>query len=74
MKYPFYLHPGDVVSFDGRPCQVLSVNDCAAVIAIPQDPRTFKTVMGKTVTITRAHKRERICPDSPLTIIERANP
>ena len=74
MTETFYLRAGDVVRFDGRPCKILSVNDCAAVIAIPQDPRTFKTVMGKTVTITRATKRERICPDSPLTIIERANP
>ena len=67
----FYLRAGDVVRFDGQPCQILSVNDCSAVVAVPRDPRTFKTIMGKTVTIQPSPALVRISPNSELPILNR---
>ena len=71
MNSPFYLRAGDIVRFNGQPCQILSVNDCSAVVAVPRDPRTFTTIMGKTVTIQPSPKLERISPNSEIEILNR---
>jgi len=70
----FYLAPGDVIAYAGTICRVLSVNDCSALVAIPQPKRTFTTLWGKTVTIQPSPKLERISPDSCVPILERATP
>ena len=70
----YYLAPGDVIAYAGTICRVLRVNDCSALVAIPQPQRTFTTLWGKTVTIARPTKLEHISPDSCVPIIERATP
>jgi hypothetical protein len=66
-----YLHAGDVIAYAGQCCHVLRVNDCAAVVALPQRPRTFTTRWGKIITIQPGPKRERISPNSCVPIIHR---
>ena len=74
MNSPFYLRAGDVVLWQRQACRILSVNESCAVVAVPRDPRTFTTIMGKTVTIQPAPKRERISPNSELPILNRNTP
>ena len=71
MNSPFYLRAGDVVRYNGQPCQILAVNESCAVVAVPRDPRTFTTIMGKTVTLQPGPKRDRISPNSELEILNR---
>jgi hypothetical protein len=66
-----YLRAGDVIAYAGRVCHVIRVNDCAAVVALPQAPRTFTTLWGKTITIQPGPKLERISPNSCVPIIHR---
>ena len=46
----FTLRIGDIVEYAGRPCQIIRVSDCAAVVAVVQKPRTIIPRFGKPVT------------------------
>ena len=63
------LRPGQTVLFQRRPCQVLRVNDCSALIAIPQPPRTITTRFGKSITIQPKPALARIAPDSDIPVL-----
>ena len=67
----YTLRAGDVVEYAGQPCQVLRVNDCAAIIAVIQKPRTITPRFGKPVTIQPSPKLERISAQSEIPILNR---
>ena len=67
----FRLQPGDIIKFDGEPCRVIRVNDCAAVIAVRKPARSFTTLFGKTVTIQPGPALVRISPNSETEILNR---
>jgi hypothetical protein len=67
----YRLQAGDLVRYDGQPCRVLRVSDCAAVVAVTRAPRTFTTLLGKTVTLRPSPKLERISPNSEIEILNR---
>ena len=67
----FRLQPGDIIKFDGEPCRVIRVNDCAAVIAVRKPARQFTTLFGKTVTIQPGPALVRISPNSETEILNR---
>ena len=67
----YRLRAGDVIRFEGKPCQVLRVNDCAAVVAVTRQARTFTTLFGKTITIQPKPALVRISPDSEIEILNR---
>ena len=71
MNNSFRLHAGDVIAYAGQPCPVVRVNDCAAVVAVAQKPRTITPRFGKPVTIQPAPKLERISATSALPILNR---
>ena len=68
---PFRLHAGDLIRYQGQPCRVLRVSDCAAVVAITRPARTFTTLFGKTVTFQPSPALARISPNSELPILNR---
>ena len=65
------LRAGDIVQYAGKPCRVIRVSDCAAVVAVVQKPRTITPRFGKPVTIQPAPKLERISPNSEIPILNR---
>ena len=67
----FRLRPGDLIQFDGQPCRVLRVTDCAAVVAIKKAPRAFTTIFGVQVRIQPRPALVRISPNSDLPILNR---
>ena len=67
----FRLRPGDVIALEGKPCPVLRVTDCAAVVAVARPARTFTTLFGKTVTIQPKPALVRISPNAELPILNR---
>jgi len=67
----YTLRAGDVVEYAGQPCEVLRVNDCAAVVAVIQKPRTIKPRFGKPVTIQPSPKHAWISPNSEIPILNR---
>jgi len=67
----YTLRAGDVVEYAGQPCRVLRVNDCAAVVAVIQKPRTIKPRFGKPVTIQPSPKHAWISPNSEIPILNR---
>jgi hypothetical protein len=67
----FRLRAGDVIRFEGQPCRVLRVSDCAAVIAVTKAPRTFTTLFGVQVKIQPKPALVRICADSEVPILNR---
>ena len=67
----YTLRAGDVVEYAGQPCKVLRVNDCAAVVAVIQKPRTITPRFGKPVTIQPAPKHAWISPNSEIPILNR---
>ena len=67
----YTLRAGDVVEYAGQPCKVLRVNDCAAVVAVIQKPRTIKPRFGKPVTIQPSPKHAWISPNSEIPILNR---
>jgi len=71
MNTHFRLKPGDVIRLEGKPCPVLRVNDCAAVVAMARPARTFTTLFGKTVHIQPKPALVRISPNSELPILNR---
>ena len=67
----FRLRAGDVIRFDGKPCRVVRVTDCAAVVAVTKPARTFTTLAGKTVTLQPSPALVRISPNSEIQILNR---
>jgi len=56
---------------DGKPCRVVRVNDCAAVVAVARAARTFTTIFGKTVRIQPKPALVRISANSETEILNR---
>lgn len=71
---PFRLRAGDLVLFERKACRVLRVNDCAAVLAVSQSPRTFTTRWGKAVSLQPKPAFVRISPNSEAEILSRPTP
>jgi hypothetical protein len=65
------LRAGDLIRFEGQPCRVLRVSECAAVIAVTKAPREFTTLFGVTVKIQPKPALVRICADSEVPILNR---
>jgi hypothetical protein len=72
--YPFRLRAGDVVRLDGKPCHVIRVTDCSAVVAVTRPPRQFTTLAGVVVKLQPKPAFVRISPQSDIPIISRQNP
>ena len=68
---PYRLRAGDVIRYDGKPCRVVRVTDCAAVVAVTKPARTFTTLAGKTVTLQPSPALVRISPNSEIQILNR---
>ena len=68
---PYRLRAGDVIRYDGKPCRVVRVTDCAAVVAVTKPARTFTTLAGKTVTLQPSPALVRISPNSDIEILNR---
>ena len=67
----YTLRAGDIVEYAGQPCQVLRVNESAAVVAVIQKPRTITPRFGKPVTIQPSPKLEHISPQSEIPLLNR---
>ena len=67
----FHLRAGDVIQLDGKPCRVLRVTDCSAVVAVTKLPREFTTLSGVRVRIQPKPALVRICPNSEVPILNR---
>jgi hypothetical protein len=65
------LRAGDVIRFEGKPCRVIRVNDCAAVVAVTKPPREFTTLFGVHVRIQPKPALVRISPNSEIEILNR---
>ena len=68
---PYRLRSGDVVLFENRPCPVLRVSDCAAVIAVNKPSRQFTTIWGVTVRIRPKPALVRISSNALCPILKR---
>ena len=66
-----HLRAGDVIRFEGKPCRVVRVSDCAAVVAVARPARTFTTLFSKTITIQPKPALVRICANSEVPILNR---
>ena len=71
--YPFKLRAGDVILFEQQPCEVLRVNDCAAVIAVTRPAREFTTLFGKQVRFQPKPRLVRISPNSEAAVLRLAS-
>ena len=71
MNNSFRLHVGDVIRFEGKPCRVVRVNDCAAVVAVAKQPREFTTLFGVRVRTQPKPALVRISPNSEIEILNR---
>lgn len=71
LQYPFRLHAGDVIRFDGRLCRVLRVNECVAVVIMNRPVRDFKTRFDKPVRFQPPPTMFRISPQSAVEILNR---
>ena len=69
MNNSFRLRAGDVIRFEGQPCRVVRVNDCASVVAVAKQPREFTTLFGVGVRIQPKAALVRISPDSEIEIL-----
>lgn len=67
----FRLRPGDVIRLDGKPCPIVRVTDCAAVVAVTKPAREFTTLLGKRVRIQPKPALVRISPNAELEILNR---
>ena len=70
-SHPFRLRAGDTVRYDGKPCPIVRVTECAAVLAIARPPRESVTVFGKTVRIQPKPALVRISANSEIPILNR---
>ena len=68
---PFRLRAGDVIRFENKPCSVLRVTDCAAVIAVARPPKEFTTLFGVRVRIQPKPALVRISSNSECPILSR---
>lgn len=68
---PYRLRAGDVILFENRPCPVLRVSDCAAVIAVNKPSRQFTTIWGEEVCIKPKPALVRISSNSLCPILKR---
>lgn len=68
---PFRLRAGDVVRLAGKPCHVLRVTDCSAVVAVPKQPREFTTIFGVRVRIQPKPGLVHISSQSEVPILNR---
>jgi hypothetical protein len=73
-SYPFRLRAGDVILLQGKPCRVLHITDCSAVVAVTKQPRKFTTLCGIQVRIQPKPGLVRISPDSEVPILYRYQP
>jgi len=71
MTNTYTLRVGDLVEYAGKPCRIIRVSDCAAVVAVIQNPRTITPRFGKPVTIQPRPKLERISTQSQIPILNR---
>jgi hypothetical protein len=71
MTNSYTLRAGDLVEYDGQPCRVVRVNECAAVIEVIQPPRNFTTRFGKTVTFKPKPKLQRMSANAIIPILNR---
>jgi hypothetical protein len=71
LNSPYRLRAGDVVLFENRPCPVLRVSDCAAVIAVNKPSRQFTTLFGVSVRIRPKPALVRISCNSLCPILKR---
>ena len=71
MNNSYRLRAGDVIRFEGKPCRVVRVNDCAAVVAVTKQPREFTTLFGVRVRIQPKPALVRISPNSETEILNR---
>ena len=69
---PYRLRADDVICYEGKPCPVLRVTECAAVVAVEQPPREFTTIFGKRVRIQPKPRLVRISSNSTVPILKRA--
>jgi hypothetical protein len=60
-----------VIEMDGKPCPIVRVTECAAVVAVAQAWREFTTLAGKRVQLQPAPKLVRISPNSECEILNR---
>ncbi|HZM02015.1 MAG TPA: hypothetical protein VFC44_03240 [Candidatus Saccharimonadales bacterium] len=67
----FRLRAGDVIRLEGKPCRVLRVTDCSAVVAVTKHVREFTTLFGVRVRIQPKPGLVRICPNSEVPILNR---
>jgi hypothetical protein len=70
-NHPYRLRAGDLVRYAGQPCNVVRVNDCAAVVAVKKPAREFTTLFGVRVRIQPKPALVRISPQSEITILNR---
>ena len=70
-NHPYRLRAGDRVSYAGQPCNVVRVNDCAAVVAVTKPAREFTTLFGVRVRIQPKPALVRISPQSEIPILNR---
>ena len=68
---PYRLREGDIVRYEGEPCPVVRVNDCAAVVAVARPAREFTTLFGKRVRLQPKPALVRISPQSEIPILNR---
>jgi len=67
----FRLRAGDLIRWQGKPCRVLRVNDCAAVVAVTKAAREFTTLFGVRVRIQPKPGLVRLSPNSETEILNR---
>lgn len=65
------LREGDLVRSNGQVVRVERVTPTAAYVALPREPRTFTTIMGKTVTVKPKPNTVAISNNSELPILNR---
>jgi hypothetical protein len=70
---PYRLRAGDIIRLDGKPCPVIRVSDCAAVVEVERPAREFQTIFGKAVRIQPKPKLVRISSNSLVPILNRGN-
>lgn len=70
-NHPYRLRAGDLVRYAGQPCNVVRVNDCAAVVAVARPAREFTTLCGVRVRIQPKPALVRISPQSEIPILNR---
>jgi len=69
--YPFRLRAGDIIKLDNRLGRILRVNECSAVVLMPQPVRQFKTRFDKPVRFQPPPRIFRISPQSDVPILNR---